>query len=115
MNNENARRIMAEWFAWHDALKHYTNDFSETLTGKTVDWFLDGPRIDAVWIRNAETARAWLKPKHKQEIAAGIEYGRAYAELQQKALNQIIPISNKAYELGAAISFEIRSTESRGK
>jgi len=115
MNNENARRIMAEWFARHDALKHYTNDFSEPLTGKIIDWFLDGPRIDAIWLRNAEIARAWLKPKHKQEVSAGIEYGRAYAELQKTALNQIIPISNRAYEIGAALSFELRNAESRGK
>jgi len=106
---------MADWFDQHDALRHYTTDFPQPLTGQTVDWFLDGPRIDAVWIRNAETARAWLKPKYRQEVAAGIEYGRAYSELQQKALNQIIPISNNAYNLGAALSFELRNAENCGK
>ena len=107
----NARRVHIAWLRTHDALKEYTNGFTEPLQGKTHGWFLEGPHVSRIWVRNSRWAQTCLKPQYRKEVAAGMIYGKAFSELQEIAKQDIFPETRRTYEAACLLKNEIEKTE----
>jgi len=110
MTNHDLSRILAEWFAKHDALKAYTNGFTAPIENQTHDWFLSAPYIPSTWVRNSRWAKSNLKPQFRKEIEPGIIYGAAFSRMQAKAA-ELLPEAKRLYDGMAAMKRELETIE----
>ena len=108
------QKLLHNYWLWvFRQLELYTDGFTEPFAGKTNEWFLSGPTVSPLWVKNAAWAKCLIPRKYHYAVTPGIMYGTEFSRIQNAALELCRPETEMCWQLCRLANLELEQLNNK--